>query len=99
MRTRVSLETGAVKSFSNIHRLTPFQTTTSQGARVFVTSPDGRIFVLFAKGIAQLNPKTYEITMLAETPVTISPGGAWLDGRIYFGHKSHLYSWHVPPME
>jgi len=74
-------------------------TTSGQGPRVFVTSPDGRIFVLFAKGIAQLNPKTYEIAMLAEAPVSIAPGGAWLDGRIYFGHGSHLYSWQVPPAE
>lgn len=74
-------------------------TTSGQGPRVFVPSPDGRIFVLFSKGIAQLNPRNYEITMLAEAPVTVSPGGAWLDGRIYFGHASHLYSWQVPPAE
>jgi len=71
-------------------------TTSGQGPRVFVPSPDGRIFVLLVKGIAQLNPDTYGISMLAQAPVSISPGGAWLDGRIYFGHGSHLYSWQAP---
>jgi hypothetical protein len=66
-----------------------------QGPRVFVKDPYGRIFVLFKKGIGQLDPKTYAIKILAESPVSISAGGAWLDGRIYFGHGSHLYSWQV----
>jgi len=73
------------------------KTTSGQGPRVFVRSPDKRIFVLLSKGIAQLNPETLEITLLAESPVAISPGGAWLNGRIYFGHGSHLYSWQAPP--
>ncbi|MCK5803634.1 MAG: hypothetical protein KAI66_12410 [Lentisphaeria bacterium] len=71
-------------------------TTSSQGPRVFVQSPDGRLFVLFAKGIARLDPITYEFEMLVETPVSISAGGAWLDNHIYFAHASHLYSWQVP---
>ena len=72
-------------------------TTSGQGPRIFVPSPDGRFFVLLTKGIAQLDPETYAFTLLAESPVSIAPGGAWLDGRIYFGHGSHLYSWEVPP--
>jgi hypothetical protein len=71
-------------------------TTSGQGPRVFVQSPDGRIFILLSKGIAQLNPQTYDITLLAESPVPISPGGTWLNGRIYFGNSSHLYSWQAP---
>ncbi|MEW6751925.1 MAG: hypothetical protein AB1505_13255 [Candidatus Latescibacterota bacterium] len=72
------------------------RTCWQQGPRVFVTSPDGRYFVLFEKGIAELDPRTWRIEMLAESPVPIGPGGDWLDGRIYFGHGSHLYSWRVP---
>jgi hypothetical protein len=83
-----------------VHReLLPEQlgmTTSGQGPRVFVQSPDGRIFILLSKGIAQLNPQTYDITLLAESPVPISPGGTWLNGRIYFGNSSHLYSWQAP---
>jgi hypothetical protein len=34
--------------------------------------------------------------MIAESPVSIGPGGDYLKGRIYFGHGSHVYSWPVP---
>ncbi|MGC9318226.1 MAG: hypothetical protein ACP5KN_09345, partial [Armatimonadota bacterium] len=74
-------------------------TTSGQGPRVFVQSPDGRIFILFVSGIAELDPGSYGIEMLAESPVGIAPGGDWLDGRIYFGHGSHVYSWEVPAGE
>jgi hypothetical protein len=34
--------------------------------------------------------------MLAESPVPIGPGGDLLNGRIYFGSGSHVYSYQVP---
>jgi hypothetical protein len=71
-------------------------TTSQQGPRVFVQSPDGKIYVLFVKGIAQVDPATFAITMLAESPVPIGPGGDYLNGRIYFGSGSHVYSYAVP---
>ncbi len=70
-------------------------TNSQQGPRVFVTSPEGDIYILFRKGIASLNPETFEITMLAESPVAIGPGGDYLNGRIYFGSGSHMYSYGV----
>jgi hypothetical protein len=70
-------------------------TVWSQGPRIFVKSPDDRTFILFKKGIAEVNPKTHQIKMLTESPVPISSGGAWLDNRIYFIQGSHLYSWQV----
>ena len=66
-----------------------------QGARVFVKDPEGKIYILFVKGIARLNPTTFQITLLAKSPVPIGPGGDILDGRIYFGNGSHLYSYKV----
>jgi len=71
-------------------------TTSQQGPRVFVMDLDKRIYILFVKGIARLDPATYAITMLAESPVPIGLGGDYLDGRIYFGSGSHLYSYTVP---
>ncbi len=71
-------------------------TISHQGPRVFVLDPDGTIYILFAKGIARLDPTTFDITMLAESPVGIGPGGDILNGRIYFGSGSHLYSYGVP---
>ncbi|MBM4091541.1 MAG: hypothetical protein FJ276_19255 [Planctomycetes bacterium] len=71
-------------------------TVSQQGPRVFVTAPDGRIFVLFVKGVAEVNSETHEVSMVAESPVPIGPGGDMLDGRIYFGSGSHVYSYAVP---
>jgi len=71
-------------------------TNSQQGPRVFVPSPDGTLYMLFAKGIARLDPATFGITMLAESPVPIGPGGDILNGRIYFGSGSHVYSYQVP---
>ncbi|MGD8238613.1 MAG: hypothetical protein PVH68_08685 [Armatimonadota bacterium] len=71
-------------------------TNSQQGPRVFVISPSKRIYMLFVKGVARVEPGTFEITMLAESPVPIGPGGDVLNGRIYFGSGSHLYSYAVP---
>lgn len=72
------------------------RTTSQQGPRVFVTGPDGLVYMLFVQGIAHVDRKTFKINLLAESPKPIGPGGDWLDGRIYFGSGSHLYSYQVP---
>jgi hypothetical protein len=66
-----------------------------QGPRAFVVSPEGAIYILFVKGIALLDPATFKITLLAESPVPIAAGGDYLDGRIYFAGGSHVYSYKV----
>ena len=75
------------------------RTNGQQGPRIFVEGPDDRVFMLFQRGIAELDLETHMITMLAESPIPIGPGGAYLDGRIYFGHGSHVYSWAIPDVE
>ncbi len=72
------------------------RSTSQQGPRVFVVAPNGTVFVLFTKGVARIDPDTFDITMVAESPVPIGPGGDILDGRIYFGSGSHLYSYEIP---
>lgn len=70
-----------------------------QGTRAFVPAPDGAIYVLLNKGIARLDTEDHKLELLAEAPVTVGGGGAWLDGRIYFFSGSHVYSWEVPTGE
>ena len=70
-------------------------TNAEQGPRVFVREPEGEIYVLFVKGVARIEPKSYAVTMLAESPVPINAGGDYLDGRIYFTSGSHLYSYKI----
>ncbi len=69
------------------------RTAFQQGPRVFVTGPDGTIYILFVKGIARLDQTTRQITMVAESPVKVALGGDYLDGSIYFGSGSHIYSY------
>ena len=71
-------------------------TNFQQGPRTFVKGPKGGIYILFVRGIARLDPETFEIEMLAESPVPIGPGGDILNGRIYFASGSHLYSYEIP---
>jgi len=71
-------------------------TNSQQGPRVFVTDPRGTVYVLFVRGIGRVEPGTFEIRLLAESPVRIGPGGDYHDGRIYFAGGSHVYSYRVP---
>ena len=67
-------------------------TCMQQGPRVFVQDPNGATFILFARGIARVDPSAFSIAMVAESAVPIVAGGAFHGGRIYFGHASHLCS-------
>jgi hypothetical protein len=69
--------------------------TGEQGPRIFVRDPEGAVYVLFVKGIVRVDPATYALTMLAESPVSVDAGGDFLDGRIYFSSGSHLCSYKV----
>ncbi len=67
-----------------------------QGPRAFVRGPKGEVYVLFTKGVARVEPRTFRITMLAQSPVPIAYGGDILNGRIYFANGSHVYSYKLP---
>ena len=67
--------------------------TSQQGTQAFVTDGKGNFYLLFVKGVARLDPKTFDITWLAQSPVSIGGGGDYLEGRIYFFRGSHLYSY------
>ncbi len=68
------------------------RTVLEQGPRIFVKGAKGRIFIILQKGIAELNPSTYEIRLIGEAPQPIRAGGAYLDGAVYFVCESHLWS-------
>jgi hypothetical protein len=67
-----------------------------QGPSVFVRGPKEEIYVLFTKGIARVEPLTFQIKLIAQSPVCVAAGGDYLDGRIYFVSGSHLYSYKLP---
>lgn len=55
----------------------------------------GETYAIFARGIVLIEPETYALRLLAESPAPIEAGGDYLDGRIYFASGSHLYSYEV----
>ena len=68
-----------------------------QGPRKILTDPhDNATYLLLSQSIVQVEPKTYELTLVAESPVAANVGGDVHDGRIYFGNASHLYSYELP---
>jgi streptogramin lyase len=67
-----------------------------QGPRIFVHGPKGKVYVLFQRAIARIEPKDWKFTLLAKSPVRIATGGDYLDGRIYFATASHLHSFKLP---
>ncbi len=71
-------------------------TTKQQGRRVLIRGDSMQeIFVLFTKGLAQIDTVKNSLSWLIDSPVPITAGGAYLDGRIYFGSGSKVYSYKV----
>jgi streptogramin lyase len=88
----------ASRTIVHQQKLTPDlgPTVSQQGTRALIPAPDGKVYLLLNKGIARIEPDGYKITLLATSPVPIGLGGDILDGRIYFGNASHVYSWKLP---
>ena len=70
-------------------------TPTQQGPRVFVSGPGDSIYMLFIRAVARVDLSTFAIDLLADSPVPVAAGGAFLDGRIYFASGSHVCSYGV----
>ena len=71
-------------------------TTSGQSPRIFVHGANKEIYILLRKGIAEVEPKTFKIKLLATLPIPIDGGGDFHDGRVYFLGGSHLYSYEIP---
>lgn len=69
------------------------KTSSEQSPRIFIFGPKKEIYLLFVKGIVKIEPGSFKMTMIAESPVPINAGGDYLDGRIYFVSGSHLCSY------
>lgn len=73
----------------------------AQGTRAFVPVPasparTAAVYLLLDRGIAVVDTEQHGIRPVARSPVPISVGGSYIDGRIYFGSDHQLFSWQVP---
>ncbi len=67
----------------------------AQGPKVFISTPEKEVYILFRNYIAKLDKKSFKIIPISKVP-NISNGGGYLDGKIYFVGSSHLYSFTLP---
>lgn len=66
-----------------------------QGPRIFICTPEKHVYVLFEKGIVRVDTVTHKLTLVEKSPVVIECGGDYVNGRIYFGAGSHVYSYGI----
>lgn len=71
------------------------RTTGEQSPRIFVKGKNGEIYILFHTSIVKVEPETFKLTKVVDSPVPISAGGDYLEGRIYFVSGSHLCSYQL----
>ncbi len=55
--------------------------------------PEGEVYAQLTRAIVRLAPDTFEPTLVATPPVAINVGGPLVDGRLYFGSSSRLWSY------
>jgi len=70
-----------------------------QGPRILVRGEGDTVYLLLAQGIAVIDPQSFEIRLLANTPQPVTAGGDIRDGRLYFASTSHLHSFALPPSD
>lgn len=68
-----------------------------QGQRALVRY-ENNIYIIYNESIRQVNPNTYEIVTLAETPVNTNSGGCYLAEEIFFSSDSKLYGYEIPSL-
>jgi len=58
--------------------------------------PDGKLFAMLSKAILRINPGSLQHEKLADSPVTITAGGALAKGFLCFASGAHLWSYQIP---
>jgi streptogramin lyase len=58
--------------------------------------PDGKLYATLSKAIVRITPGTFEHEKLADTPVPISAGGAFINGMLVFASQSRVWTYEVP---
>ncbi len=57
---------------------------------------DGKLYAMMTGAILRITPGSFEHEKLADTPVSISAGGALANGLLVFASGSHVWSYQVP---
>lgn len=57
--------------------------------------PAGNVCAQLTRGIVRLDPASFEPALIVKPPVGIHVGGPLVEGRLYFGHSSRLWSYEL----
>ena len=58
--------------------------------------PDGNLYALMTFAVLRVNPATFTHELVTKMPVSISTGGPIVNGLLFFGNGSHVWSYKVP---
>lgn len=61
-----------------------------------VAGQDKKVYALFSKAVVRIDPATFKVEKLGDSPVTINAGLALKDGIIYFASGAHLWRFKLP---
>lgn len=67
----------------------------SQAERILSVGPDGNLYILFRDKILRLGVQDHRIEIVAQSPVTIGTGSAWIGDRLFFSSGSEIWSWRL----
>jgi hypothetical protein len=62
-------------------------------------SPDGHVYAMMGRAIVRITPGSFEHVKLADSPKGIGAGGALLNGVLYYGLSTHVWSYEIPELE
>ena len=67
-----------------------------QAPRIMAAGPDNEIYALFRNAIVRIEPGSFEHASLGTPPVDANAGIVIRAGRLYYTHKSEVWSFRIP---
>jgi hypothetical protein len=58
--------------------------------------PDGNVYAMMSNAILRLTPGSFKHELLARPPVTITAGGALINGRLCYASNTNVWSYQIP---
>jgi hypothetical protein len=84
--------TGAVVVTRDLRDLGLGPAISPQGPGAFTRTPDGDVLLVLQRGVVRVDARTFELAVVATSPVLLTVVGGVVDGRLVVAGGSHLYS-------
>lgn len=84
--------TGAVVATRDLRELGLGPAISPHGPGAFTRTPDGDVLLVLQRGVVRVEPRTFDLAIVATSPVLLTVVGGVIDGRLMVAGGSHLYS-------